>query len=93
MGGYNTTTEILSFHKRALIVPRIKPRTEQWIRASRLAEMGITDCLHPDNLTPEALSRWMQAQKPQLDARDTLRFDGLERMVREVGRIIGETPV
>ncbi|WP_373746915.1 glycosyltransferase family protein [Neisseria dentiae] len=90
MGGYNTTTEILSFNKRALIVPRIIPRTEQWIRASRLAEMGIIDCLHPDDLTPEALSRWMLEQKPQLNARDTLRFDGLERMVSEVRTILNK---
>ncbi|WP_373740146.1 glycosyltransferase family protein [Neisseria sp.] len=92
MGGYNTTTEILSFNKRALIVPRIKPRTEQWIRASRLAEMGVIDCLHPDDLTPQALSAWMREQKPQADARDTLRFDGLDRVANEVRKILENSP-
>lgn len=33
MGGYNTFCEILSFDKPALIVPRVKPRLEQAIRA------------------------------------------------------------
>ena len=37
MGGYNTFCEILSFDKRALIVPRTAPRLEQFIRASRAA--------------------------------------------------------
>lgn len=90
MGGYNTTTEILSFNKRALIVPRIKPRTEQWIRASRLAEMGVIDCLHPDHLTPQALSAFMHAQKPHADARAALRFDGLDRVVKEVRTILNQ---
>lgn len=90
MGGYNTTTEILSFNKRALIVPRIKPRTEQWIRASRLAEMGIVECLHPDQLSPQALEAFMQSQKVMSDARNTLRFDGLNRVVCEVRSILGQ---
>lgn len=40
MGGYNTTCEILSFQKPALIIPRIKPRQEQWLRATRLKKIG-----------------------------------------------------
>ena len=42
MGGYNTFCEILSFDKRAIIVPRTVPRLEQWIRASRAQELGLT---------------------------------------------------
>ena len=30
MGGYNTFCEILSFDKRAIIVPRTAPRMEQY---------------------------------------------------------------
>ncbi|MBN6065641.1 glycosyl transferase family 28 [Aggregatibacter actinomycetemcomitans] len=84
MGGYNTTTEILSFNKRALIVPRITPRKEQWIRASRLAEMGVIDCLHPDALNADALTQWMRQQKPLLNARDVLDFGGLDNVVRQI---------
>lgn len=91
MGGYNTTTELLSFNKRALIVPRVTPRLEQWIRASRLAEMGIIDCLHPDSLTTEALTQWMGKQSEQLNARDILRFDGLDRVAVEIQDILNES--
>ena len=45
MGGYNTFCEILSFDKRALLVPRSKPRREQQIRAARAAELGLVDML------------------------------------------------
>ena len=45
MGGYNTFCEILSFDKRALIVPRTAPRLEQFIRAKRAAELGLVAML------------------------------------------------
>jgi predicted glycosyltransferase len=45
MGGYNTFCEILSLDKRALIVPRRRPRLEQYIRASRAAELGLVRML------------------------------------------------
>ena len=45
MGGYNTFCEILSFDKRALIVPRTEPRLEQFIRARRAAELGLATML------------------------------------------------
>ena len=90
MGGYNTTTEILSFNKKALIVPRITPRTEQWIRASRLAEMGIIDCLHPNALNSEALTNWLANQKQQHNARKTIRFDCLDCITKEVTAILNK---
>ncbi len=45
MGGYNTFCEILSFDKPALIVPRTVPRMEQFIRASRAQELGLSRML------------------------------------------------
>lgn len=48
MGGYNTYCEILSFDKPALIVPRVKPREEQLIRARRAAELGLIEMLLPE---------------------------------------------
>ena len=45
MGGYNTFCEILSFDKRALIVPREVPRREQLIRASAAEELGLVRML------------------------------------------------
>ncbi|MBO6784507.1 MAG: hypothetical protein JJ899_14730, partial [Alphaproteobacteria bacterium] len=53
MGGYNTFCEILSFDKPSLIVPRTRPRLEQFLRASRMQEMGLVKMLVPDS--PEVL--------------------------------------
>jgi predicted glycosyltransferase len=56
MGGYNTLCEILSLEKRSIIVPRVHPVTEQWIRARRMQDLGLLEMLHPEDLTPEALA-------------------------------------
>jgi predicted glycosyltransferase len=48
MGGYNTFCEILSFDKRALLVPRCRPRREQVIRATRAAELGLVNMIDPN---------------------------------------------
>ena len=45
MGGYNIFCEILSFDKRALIIPRTIPRLEQHLRASRAQELGLVRML------------------------------------------------
>jgi predicted glycosyltransferase len=84
MGGYNTVCDVLSFGKPALIVPRVRPRREQLIRAERLRALGLVDVLHPDALSPEALAGWL-ARPPAADpagARARVRFDGLDRLPR-----------
>ena len=48
MGGYNTFCEILSFDKRAVIVPRTRPRMEQFMRASAAARYGLVSMLEDD---------------------------------------------
>ena len=45
MGGYNTFCEILSLDKPAMIVPRTRPRQEQYIRAQRAESMGLVRML------------------------------------------------
>ena len=65
MGGYNTTCEILSFQKPALIIPRVKPRQEQWLRATRLKQLGLVDVLHPHQVNPQNLAAWLH-RDPQL---------------------------
>jgi len=59
MGGYNTICEVLSFEKHALIIPRVHPEPEQWIRAQRLRDLGLLEVLHPDDLSPRALTDWL----------------------------------
>lgn len=55
MGGYNTVCEILSLQKPAIIVPRVRPTEEQWLRAERLGRLGYFKTIHPDELTPAGL--------------------------------------
>ena len=62
MGGYNTFCEILSFDKRALIVPRTTPRAEQYIRTARAAELGLVSMLLADEtLDPEPMADAIRA--------------------------------
>lgn len=93
-GGYNSTTEILTFARRALIIPRILYRKEQLLRARRLAELGIVSFMHPDQATPQLLFETINTHladktEPLSEARDKalLQFDGSARLVQYCGRI------
>lgn len=55
MFGYNTACEILTLGKPAVVVPRTRPVKEQWIRAERLAELGLVKIIHPEFLESESL--------------------------------------
>jgi predicted glycosyltransferase len=55
MGGYNSLCEILSLNQRAIVVPRVKPRTEQLLRVERFAAHGLLRMIHPNELTPARL--------------------------------------
>ena len=48
MAGYNTICKILSFAKPAVVVPRVHPSREQWLRAKLLAKRGYLTVLPPD---------------------------------------------
>ncbi len=62
MGGYNTFCEILSFDKPAVIVPRRKPRLEQFIRASKAEELGLVDMLSDEHdRDPSRMARALKA--------------------------------
>lgn len=81
MGGYNTISEILSFEKRALIVPRVMPRREQMIRAERLKQHGLLELCHPDDLTPGVIAEWLarDVAHPR-NIRRRIDFNGLSRL-------------
>jgi predicted glycosyltransferase len=81
MGGYNTVCEALSFEKHALIVPRVNPEPEQWIRAQHLRDMGLIEVLHPDQLSAGALSAWLARDLgPPPASRSKIDFNGLIRI-------------
>ncbi|MGO4354684.1 glycosyltransferase family protein [Rhizobium sp. RAF36] len=90
MGGYNTYCEILSFDKPALIVPRVKPREEQLLRAQRASELGLVDMLLPDQsanpaIMAEALKQLPNRQPPSQSG-CTMRLEGLDHISQTVGR-------
>jgi predicted glycosyltransferase len=55
MAGYNTICEVLAAGRRMVLVPRVWPRREQWIRASALGASGRAEVIHPYALTPDSL--------------------------------------
>ena len=92
MGGYNTTCEILSFHKPALIVPRVTPRLEQWIRAEHLQQRGLVDILHPEAISAEALSHWLQ-QPTTPQSHPTINLNGLDNLLLELQKQLRRAPM
>jgi len=90
MGGYNTICEVLSFEKHALIVPRVHPEPEQWIRARRLQDLGLIEVLHPDDLTPRALSDWLTRDLGRPPAsRSRVDVSGLTRIPALLAGLLG----
>ncbi len=97
MGGYNTFCEILSLDKRALIVPRVRPREEQLIRARRAADLGLVDCLLPEEAAdPARLAAALRALPGRpVPSRAAPDLDGLDRIADLVGAIMagrGDAP-
>ncbi len=89
MGGYNTVMEILSLGKRALVVPRQQPRTEQRIRAERMQELGLLTCMDGQDPNPRAISEWMRTTPQDASVRPQLDMSGLVRIPRLVSGLLG----
>ncbi|MFT6913718.1 MAG: putative glycosyltransferase [Motiliproteus sp.] len=65
MGGYNTFCEILSFNKRALLIPRVRPREEQLIRARHAQSLGLVSVLEPQDICNESMCQALRALPEQ----------------------------
>lgn len=93
MGGYNTFCEILSFDKPAIIMPRKKPRLEQWIRASRAEQLNLVRMFDPDRSadTPDAMIaaiRDLPKQAPPSAGRYENLLSGLDYIVTRVDTLL-----
>jgi predicted glycosyltransferase len=55
MGGYNTLAEAAACGVSTVCVPRVRPRTEQLIRARAFAERGLVTVVEPRRLDPAVL--------------------------------------
>jgi len=89
MGGYNTFCEILSLDKRAIIVPRKRPRLEQFIRAERAEQLGLVRMLEDDgNYDPAVMAAALrnlprQPQPSEIVIPGLLEgLDNLDRLVQ-----------
>lgn len=85
MGGYNTFCEALSFDKRTLIVPRTRPRLEQYIRAVAGERLGLVSMLsdYKEPRTPERMAaalRSLSSQPRPSDVTVPGLLDGLDRV-------------
>lgn len=94
MSGYNTVCELLTLKKRAILVPRVRPVLEQWIRAERLARLGLMRSIHPDALTPEGLMGAVVEELGRTNVQDSrfykIDLDGLARVGEAVGELLQE---
>jgi len=100
MGGYNTFCEVLSFDKRALLLPRREPRLEQLVRATRAAEIGLVRVLDEAQAgDPRRMARALRRLPEQPQPSRAMipgLLDGLEtihaRLAGRLGRPSVELP-
>ena len=91
MGGYNTVSEILSCERPSLIIPRVRPRIEQLIRAQHLATLNLVEVLHPDLLSAERLSDWLKNEAPpHRSIRELVALDGLANIQHMAAELLGQ---
>ena len=89
MAGYNTVCEMLSFARRAILVPRAEPVMEQLIRARLLAAQGLFEIVEPQDLTPEVLiGKVLASFKPSPITPEPLNMDGLPRIRERVRALL-----
>ncbi len=94
MGGYNTFCEILSFDKRAIVVPRERPRREQFMRAKRADDLGLVRMLPVEEIADtgkmvDALISLPDQRRPSEVMIPGL-LDGLDRVHTLVGEAIAD---
>ncbi|NOT13764.1 MAG: glycosyltransferase [Methylococcaceae bacterium] len=95
MGGYNTICELLTLGKRAIVIPRVKPVQEQWLRAERLEQLGLLRAIHPDkldssmlmNVVNEVLSHPFEHEKHRYQ----INLKGLTGVCESVYSLLDET--
>lgn len=97
MGGYNTFCEALSFDKRTLIVPRTKPRLEQYIRAVEAERLGLVRMLsdYREPRTPERMAealRNLASQPRPSEVTVPGLLEGLDRVQERLKALLEPTP-
>lgn len=90
MGGYNSLVEVLARGKRTVVVPRVRPRREQYVRAKRFLERGFVRLVDPRTANGadvvRAVSQALVANQPEPS--ETLDFGGVDRAVQTVAELL-----
>jgi predicted glycosyltransferase len=90
MGGYNTFCEILSFDKKAIIVPRTRPRLEQFIRTRAARNLGLLEMLDAERgRNPNAMATALRQLTQQGLPSDVVvpgLLDGIGNVLRLVNK-------
>lgn len=86
MAGYGTVCELLSRRRRAVLVPRAEPVSEQTIRARRLAQLGLFQVVEWKELSPErlmrAVFRALEGPSPRVEGLDLHGLREVRRRTR-----------
>lgn len=92
MGGYNTVCELLTLRKRAIVVPRVMPVQEQWIRVERMSKLGLLRAIHPEHVTPKVLMDTVQEELSKLNVHPQnlyqINLDGLSGVCNSIYRLM-----
>lgn len=90
MAGYNTVCEILSLQKRALLIPRVRVREEQRLRALSLAKMEQVRVLLTGDLTPQRLGIEIDAALATQPPTIKLGLNGLSNLSKTIAELLEE---
>ncbi|MCU0543724.1 MAG: hypothetical protein MUE44_16340 [Oscillatoriaceae cyanobacterium Prado104] len=91
MSGYNTITEVLSLGKRTIAIPRIKPASEQLMRAEKMSKIGLLKMIHPQKLTPKNLIELLLSKLEKTDCCPVspgLDLGGLPRISHYISHLL-----
>ncbi|RMD98237.1 MAG: hypothetical protein D6814_07935 [Calditrichaeota bacterium] len=92
-GGYNTLCEILSYNKKAILIPDAEPPQEHLLRAQIFHQLGYVDLLPMNQLTVEKLGEKISALLPGPAAlpfrkmNSEIPMNGLDRIVERLNQI------
>lgn len=93
MGGYNSVCEILSYRKRAIIIPRSVPVREQRIRAEAMDSLGLLRMMPLERIDPKRLLAMIRTEldfgNVVQSAAARIRFNGLNEICT---RLLGTRP-
>ncbi len=93
MAGANTVTELLGSDVPVLLVPRVRPRREQMVRATALAGRAVVDVVDPDALAPDTIAGWVTTAIGRRVKRCGLAISGLEQATARAGALLAAAPV